>query len=178
MSRLWIVILTGLVAGLAMTATTALAEEPSLTEDESAPPGGYHGQQVQSDRDVPAAKPAEPATPAEPSAQPAKERRSTRAGSSGVYVVKKGDTLAKIAHAELGDASEWKRIAELNDIRNPARLEVGTRLQLPYRQGLERPMGEPAPAAQRRDSSHGKTGGGMQGSADRGMNSERSPSAP
>jgi nucleoid-associated protein YgaU len=55
-------------------------------------------------------------------------------GSSGEYVVKQGDTLADIAQRELGDAKQWKRIAQLNDIDDPKTLAAGKRLQIPERE--------------------------------------------
>lgn len=47
------------------------------------------------------------------------------------YVVKKGDTLMKIAAQEYGDPNKWQRIAEANDIKNPRKLKVGDRLKIP-----------------------------------------------
>jgi nucleoid-associated protein YgaU len=55
-------------------------------------------------------------------------------GSDGEYVVKDGDTLAKIAQRERGDAKQWKRIAQLNDIDDPKTLAAGKRLQMPDRE--------------------------------------------
>ena len=52
-------------------------------------------------------------------------------GDESFYVVKKGDTLTEIARQELGDAQEWRHIAELNRIDEPKKLAVGTRLELP-----------------------------------------------
>ena len=60
------------------------------------------------------------------------------------YVVKRGDTLAKIARAQLGDAALYMRIAELNGMRDPNRLAPGQRLEIPLRRELAPP---PAPAA-------------------------------
>ncbi len=48
-----------------------------------------------------------------------------------IYTVKKGDTLSEIALRFLGKATEWKRIARLNDIRDPSRLKVGAKLKIP-----------------------------------------------
>lgn len=44
------------------------------------------------------------------------------------YVVKRGDTLRKIAKARLGDAALYERVAEYNGIRDPNRIAVGQRL--------------------------------------------------
>lgn len=49
------------------------------------------------------------------------------------YVVKKGDTLQKIAAREdvYGDARKWREIAQANKIRDPKKLKVGTKLKIP-----------------------------------------------
>jgi len=47
------------------------------------------------------------------------------------YIVKRGDTLSKIATGKLGSAGQWRVIAELNGIINPNRIRLGQRLQLP-----------------------------------------------
>ncbi len=47
------------------------------------------------------------------------------------YIVKKGDTLSKIAAAKLGSAGKWRIIAGLNGIVNPERIRIGQRLRLP-----------------------------------------------
>ncbi|MGC9349508.1 MAG: LysM peptidoglycan-binding domain-containing protein [Anaerolineae bacterium] len=39
-----------------------------------------------------------------------------------VYVVKSGDNLSKIAKEQLGDASRWPEIFEMNKIRSPTRI--------------------------------------------------------
>ena len=43
----------------------------------------------------------------------------------GRYVVKKGDSLWKIALARYGDGNKWKQIAEVNKLITPNRLLVG-----------------------------------------------------
>lgn len=66
-----------------------------------------------------------------------KKKRDRQAGKKGkgkVYVVKPGDTLSSIARRQLGSASRFKEIAELNDIRDPDRIRVGQRLRLPRRE--------------------------------------------
>ena len=55
------------------------------------------------------------------------------------YVVKRGDTLRKIARARLGDAALSLRIAEFNGLRDPNRLAVGQRLEIPSRRELAPP---------------------------------------
>lgn len=62
------------------------------------------------------------------------------------YVVKRGDTLARIAKAQLGDAALFMRIAELNGMRDPNHLAPGQRLEIPLRRELA-PPSAPAPAA-------------------------------
>jgi LysM repeat protein len=55
------------------------------------------------------------------------------------YVVKRGDTLRKIARAQLGDGALYMRIAELNGLRDPDRLALGQRLEIPSRRELAPP---------------------------------------
>ena len=63
----------------------------------------------------------------------------TRGESS--YVVQKGDTLSAIAESKLGNPAEWKKIAKLNGIDDPKKLEIGTRLKVPKREnGSERSL--------------------------------------
>lgn len=52
-------------------------------------------------------------------------------GHKKFYIVRKGDTLAKIAARVLGDASEWHKIARLNKIRDPKSIKVGQKLKMP-----------------------------------------------
>lgn len=47
------------------------------------------------------------------------------------YVVRRGDTLAGIAHQRYGNAAEWRPIAEVNGIDNPLQLVPGTVLVIP-----------------------------------------------
>jgi LysM repeat protein len=68
------------------------------------------------------------------------------------YVVKRGDTLARIAKAQLGDAALYMRIAELNGMRDPNRLAPGQRLEIPLRRELAPPV---PPAATDLPSPHG-----------------------
>ena len=62
---------------------------------------------------------------------PAKGRSQRVAGSSGDYLVKKGDVLSRIAQRELGSSKRWREIVELNPGLDPNRLLVGARLRLP-----------------------------------------------
>ncbi len=58
------------------------------------------------------------------------------------YVVRRGDTLRKIARARLGDGALYRRIADYNGIRDPNRIAVGQRIEIPSRRELRAP---PAP---------------------------------
>lgn len=70
-----------------------------------------------------------------------------------VYYVKRGDSLQKIAKALLGDPKLYARIAEYNALRDPNRLTVGQRLEIPSRREIAPP---PAPTnATARPPPHG-----------------------
>ena len=47
------------------------------------------------------------------------------------YIVKSGDTLSSIARRLLGANADWREIARINNITNPASLQVGQRLLIP-----------------------------------------------
>ena len=52
------------------------------------------------------------------------------------YVVKKNDSLSKIARDELGDMSRWKEIAELNNLKEPYTIYEGKTIKIPaYKTG-------------------------------------------
>lgn len=57
-------------------------------------------------------------------------RVSIRAAKERVYVVQPGDSLSKIAKKELGDASRWPEIAELNKIKDPNLIRPGQKLKM------------------------------------------------
>tara|TARA_X000001382_G_scaffold108849_1_gene84840 strand:- start:274 stop:543 length:270 start_codon:yes stop_codon:yes gene_type:complete len=48
-----------------------------------------------------------------------------------LYTVKEGDSLVSIASRLFGNAQEWYRIADANEIINPFDLEVGMTLKIP-----------------------------------------------
>jgi hypothetical protein len=77
--------------------------------------------------------PAKRATPAPaPKGQPGKPSSGPKPAASGkTYTVKAGDTLSKIAQAQLGNASRWPEISRLNGIRDPKAIKVGQKLRLP-----------------------------------------------
>lgn len=47
------------------------------------------------------------------------------------HVVKKGDTLRKLANRYYGEPNEWRRIAKANKIKDPTKLKVGRKLRIP-----------------------------------------------
>ncbi|XOL42049.1 hypothetical protein KCTC32420_02436 [Aequorivita nionensis] len=60
------------------------------------------------------------------------------------YTVKSGDSLGSIAFKQLGATAKWREIAELNNIVNPSKIQVGQVLQLPIES-------EPTPSTERAD---------------------------
>lgn len=56
---------------------------------------------------------------------------STSANPSAEYYVEKGDSLAKISRKFYGTSSRVKDICQLNDIKNPDKIEQGQKLLLP-----------------------------------------------
>lgn len=50
-----------------------------------------------------------------------------------IYEVKPGDSLSKIAKAEYGDATQWKRIFEANSatLKDPDKIFPGQKLVIP-----------------------------------------------
>jgi nucleoid-associated protein YgaU len=46
--------------------------------------------------------------------------------SPSVYVAQSDDTLAKIAHTQLGDASRWREVATSNNVKNTRDIKSGT----------------------------------------------------
>jgi len=57
----------------------------------------------------------------------------TTSGGPRTYVVKKGDSLSKIAKEMYGDVKLWKKIFEANKatIKNPDLIKVGQELIIP-----------------------------------------------
>ncbi|MDD4938362.1 MAG: LysM peptidoglycan-binding domain-containing protein [Candidatus Shapirobacteria bacterium] len=49
----------------------------------------------------------------------------------GEYVVKKGDSLWKIAVSEYNDGYKWVEVAKMNNLKNPGVIEVGQKIVLP-----------------------------------------------
>jgi nucleoid-associated protein YgaU len=63
----------------------------------------------------------------------AAEARELAAAKVRTYVVQSGDSLSKIAKEELGDASRWPEILELNKdkIKDPNLIHPGQELEMP-----------------------------------------------
>ena len=53
------------------------------------------------------------------------------AGGATQRTVKQGDTLASIAHAEYGDPTKWRDIADANQMTHVRNLRPGTNLEIP-----------------------------------------------
>jgi len=51
--------------------------------------------------------------------------------SSKSYSVKKGDTLWDLAVKYYGDGTQWKKIARANGVKDPKKLQIGTKLKIP-----------------------------------------------
>lgn len=66
-------------------------------------------------------------------APPPAHRTLQSEGGEDIYVIQRGDTLERIALDLLGDSSQWRRIAEANQIEDPRELQVGSRLVIPPR---------------------------------------------
>ncbi len=71
---------------------------------------------------------------------PEGDRSKTPVASGKTYQVRKGDGLVSIARDQLGDASRWREIHDLNRDRfgDPARLPEGARIRLPIRDAESR----------------------------------------
>jgi LysM repeat protein len=60
-----------------------------------------------------------------------KENPTASPNFEKTYVVQRGDTLSGISYAVYRDPSEWRAIAELNQIQDPRSIAPGTVLRLP-----------------------------------------------
>jgi len=52
-------------------------------------------------------------------------------GSGTMYVVKSGDNLSKISKSFYGNANDYNKIAQANNISNPDRIQAGQQLKIP-----------------------------------------------
>lgn len=59
----------------------------------------------------------------------AKKKSGSKGGKS--YSVKKGDTLWALAEKYYGDGTKWKLIAKANGVKDPRKLQIGTKLTIP-----------------------------------------------
>ena len=110
-----------------------IGDEPQLAELES-PPATAGSAQGETSGATSETVPAdgEPALAEAELATAAAEREAPGPGYRS-YVVKEGDTLARVATRELGSIYRWHEIWELNrpELANPDELTVGTTLRLP-----------------------------------------------
>ena len=105
--------------------------------DVSAPPAAYHASAVPAPITPsymlsPAAPESAPLVPLEtqtPVPASAVTPASKLARSS--YIVKKGDTLYRIAKSRYGNGKQWQRIAAANPGVSPSTLHVGQKLLMP-----------------------------------------------
>ncbi|MET9418447.1 hypothetical protein ABZY03_30505 [Streptomyces klenkii] len=66
----------------------------------------------------------------------AKKRQNPTSGSPHsrhTHTLVAGDSLASVAHRQLGNPGAWREIAELNDIDDPSRVRTGSSVLLPAR---------------------------------------------
>lgn len=78
--------------------------------------------------------PADVAIAKKSPAKATQEKKKTSASptkSTKIHTVKKGDTLWVIAQQYLGSGAKWQQIANLNGIRDPKKLKIGTKLRIP-----------------------------------------------
>jgi len=66
-----------------------------------------------------------------PDPAPAPRTQTSTPASSNEYVVKSGDSFARIARVQLGSESRWREIADLNPKVDSKSLDVGQKLILP-----------------------------------------------
>ena len=52
-------------------------------------------------------------------------------GSGTMYVVKSGDNLSNISKNFYGNANQYQKIAQANNIANPDKIQVGQQLKIP-----------------------------------------------
>ncbi len=58
-------------------------------------------------------------------------RLDSRADQTRTHGVREGDTLSGIAERQYGDSSQWRAIADANDISDPSSLDLGATLEIP-----------------------------------------------
>jgi nucleoid-associated protein YgaU len=58
-------------------------------------------------------------------------QHSISVGSGTMYVVKSGDNLSNISKSFYGNANQYTKIAQANNISNPDKIQVGQQLKIP-----------------------------------------------
>lgn len=79
---------------------------------------------------------------------PQKPSQGAPLATGGSYVVKRGDSLWRIAKRELGDALLWRRISKLNHLESTKWLMPGMKLRLPARLPGKKPLRKKVPVVQ------------------------------
>ncbi len=123
-----IVIMAGLAAGCTTYNKPQTSMAPSPLDVTA--PGPAMPEPVTSYTPSPAPTLAAPDTVMPAPATPAYSTAATGATGS-TYVVKKGDTLYRIARERYGDGKQWQRIASANPGVSPQSLKVGQNLIIP-----------------------------------------------
>jgi LysM repeat protein len=60
------------------------------------------------------------------------------------YIVRKGDTLERIARRELGDAAAWRTLVDYNGLSRPDQIVAGQQIWLPSRRDRKPPPPPPS----------------------------------
>jgi hypothetical protein len=60
------------------------------------------------------------------------------------YIVRKGDTLERIARRELGDAAAWRSLVDYNGLSRPDQIVAGQQIWLPSRRDRKTPPPPPS----------------------------------
>jgi LysM repeat protein len=60
------------------------------------------------------------------------------------YIVRKGDTLERIARRELGDAAAWRTLVDYNGLSRPDQIVAGQQIWLPSRRDRKTPPPRPS----------------------------------
>jgi nucleoid-associated protein YgaU len=133
----------GEVAEPSVDAEAALSQDAVNTEDTAS----YKLEEAQpvTDVETPASEPS-PALELESAPAPIAEEQpvvedvaapqaaevaNNDIGSELIYVVHRGESLSSVATQFLGKAKLWRKLAKLNKISNPNRIEVGMMLKIP-----------------------------------------------
>jgi LysM repeat protein len=66
-----------------------------------------------------------------PVSSPPKSQPAALTGNRRIYIVKEGDTLARIAAREYGDPFRWRELAEANELVNPDLIFIDQALFIP-----------------------------------------------